>query len=216
MANLKITPSPVALIGDLVESRRAPDRQSVHDRLQACLSRTNDRVAATEPLSIPAGDEFQGVYPTLGSALEAAFRVRTGLGPDVDVRFGLGRGAIETLDPVRGIQDGPAYWSARAAIESAEDRARRARTRTARTSYASTEDDQATVTAVGAALDCLDFMVGSLSETSHEILGGLMDGMTQQAIAEHLDLSASAVSQRIRRDGIAVAVETMNDLMELP
>ncbi|MEO7783804.1 MAG: SatD family protein [Terracoccus sp.] len=206
----------MALIGDLVGSRRARDRQGVHDRLQAALTLTNDRVAATHPLAIPAGDEFQGVYPTLGAALEAAFRLRLGLGPQIGVRFGIGRGAIETLDPVRGIQDGPAYWSARAAIESAAERAGRARTHTARTAYASTEDDPATVAAVGAALDCLDFVVGSLSETSHEILGGLMDGTTQQAIATQLGLSPSAVSQRIRRDGIAVALEAMTALTELP
>ena len=67
-----------------------------------------------------------------------------------------------------------------------------------------------------AALDCLDFMVGSMSTTSREILGGLLHGLGQRDVADRLGISPSAVSQRVRRDGIGVALEAMATLGELP
>jgi len=219
MANLKEQPSypdPVALIGDVVQSRAQRDRQALHDELEAVLGDTNAAVPALDAAVITVGDEFQGVYRTLGAALAASFRIRVLIHGRADVRFGLGRGSVTTLDRVRGIHDGPAYWAARDAITAAEERARRARTRTSRTAYVSPVDPPGLQAAVQAALDCLDFMVGSLSTTSRAILGGLMQGLSQHDIAAQQAISPSAVSQRVRRDGIGVVLETMATLSELP
>jgi hypothetical protein len=216
MSTMKVDPSPVALLGDIVESRTHRDRQSLHDAFASAIGGANAAVPVQDPAVITLGDEFQGVYPTLGAALRASFVVRAQLHPLADVRFGLGRGAVSTLDPERGIHDGPAYWAAREAITIAEDRARRAQTRTSRTAYVAPDEDPATVAAVRAALDCLDFMVGSMSTTSREILGGLMHGHAQHDVADRLGITPSAVSQRVRRDGIGVAVEAMATLGDLP
>lgn len=216
MSDLKAKPSPVALIGDIVESRTHRERQALHDAFQAAVARANAEVPIDDPAVITVGDEFQGVYPSLGAALRAAFVVRSEPLPRADVRFGLGRGAVSTLDPVRGIHDGPAYWNAREAITVAEERAQRAQTRTSRTAYVAPDEPPATVAAVRAALDCLDFMVGSMSTTSREILGGLMHGHAQQDVADRVGISPSAVSQRVRRDGIGVALEAMTTLGDLP
>ncbi|GAA5022761.1 SatD family protein [Terrabacter aeriphilus] len=216
MTSLEPTPSPVALIGDIVGSRAAADRAGLHARFQSVIEEVTEAVPALEPPVITLGDEFQAVYPSLGDALRAAFVVRAGLHPVADVRFGLGRGAVTTLDAARGVHDGPAYWAARDAIVLAEERAGRPQTRTARTAYLAPDEPAALVTAVQASLDCLDFMVGSLSTTSREILGGLMQGEAQADVADRLGISASAVSQRVRRDGLGVALEALARLEELP
>ena len=216
MPSLKAHASPVALIGDIVRSRTHRDRQALHDALERALARANAAVPVDDPAVITLGDEFQGVYPTLGAALRASFLVRADLHPLADVRFGLGRGAVSTLDAVRGIHDGPAYWAARDAIVLAKERAERAQTRSSRTAYVGPDELPAQVAAVQAALDCLDFMVGSLSTTSREILGGLMDGQAQHDLADRVGISPSAVSQRVRRDGIGVALEAMATLGDLP
>jgi len=216
MVEIKPTASSVALIGDVVRSRTRVDRQALHDELTRALADTNTAVQADDDLVITVGDEFQGVYASLGRALTASFYLRAALHPRTDVRFGIGRGSVTTLDPVRGIHDGPAYWAARDAITAAEQRALKAQTRTSRTAYAGPDDAPGTVAAVQAALDCLDFMVGSMSTTSREILGGLMRGHTQQDLADQAGISPSAVSQRVRRDGLGVAVEAMQRLGELP
>jgi hypothetical protein len=216
VTNLKTKSSPVALIGDIVESRTHRDRQALHDAFASALEHANATVPTDDPAVITVGDEFQGVYPTLGAALRASFVIRAQLHPVADVRFGLGRGSVSTLDPERGIHDGPAYWAARDAIVAAEERATRAQTRTSRTAYLAPEEPAAQVSAVQAALDCLDFMVGSLSTTSRAILGGLMHGQAQHEVADQVGISPSAVSQRVRRDGIGVALEAMATLGELP
>ena len=43
-----------------------------------------------------------------------------------------------------------------------------------------------------------------------------MAGATQQELADGLGVSASAVSQRVRRDGIGVALESLQRLWSLP
>jgi len=216
MAVKKVSRAAVALIGDIVESRTHRDRQALHDAVEAALQRANTDVPVDDPAVITLGDEFQGVYPTLGDALRASFLIRAELHGTADVRFGVGRGAVSTLDPVRGIHDGPAYWAARDAIVLAEEKAGRAQTRTSRTAYVAPDEPPEQVAAVQAALDCLDFMVGSLSTTSREILGGLMQGHAQHDLAAAVGISPSAVSQRVRRDGIGVALEAMTTLGGLP
>lgn len=215
MTDEKAETSRVALIGDVVESRRAVDRQALHDHLEGVLATVNHASPVHDPAVITLGDEFQGVYDTLGDALWAAFRIRFLLHP-VDVRFGVGRGSVATLDAGRGIHDGPAYWNAREAIEKAKHRATKAQTRTSRTAYVSPEDAPGHAAAVQAALDCLDWMIGSMSETSRSILGGLMDGRTQQEIAASLGISPSAVSQQVRNNGLGVALEVIQSLGGLP
>jgi hypothetical protein len=234
MATLKTNASPVVLIGDIVDSRLHADRQQLHDALEAAIEDANAALTPLDPLVITLGDEFQGVFATLGDALTASFRVRARLHPLADVRFGIGRGEVSTLDPVRGIHDGPGYWAARDAIVEVEERATRPRSRTARTGYspgtsaprdparaqegaAEEENPEATdtVTALRVALDCLDFMVGSMSTTTRDILGGLMDGHSQHDVARRLGVSASAVSQRVRRDGVGVALDAMAALGRL-
>ncbi len=222
MALMKVKTSPVVLIGDVVDSRLHPDRQQLHDALEEAIGAANSSTTPLDPLVITLGDEFQGVFATVGDALTASFRVRAHLHPVADVRFGVGRGEVSTLDPVRGVHDGPGYWAARDAIVEVEERATRPRSRTARTGFSpgATEAGKNgvspdTVTALRVALDCLDFMVGSMSTTTRDILGGLMDGQSQHDVATRLGISASAVSQRVRRDGVGVALDAMAALGRL-
>ncbi len=49
-----------------------------------------------------------------------------------------------------------------------------------------------------------DQIVSGLSERSMSVLDGLLRGRQQQEIADELGISPSAVSQRIRADGIGV------------
>ncbi|PRY56059.1 SatD family protein [Knoellia remsis] len=215
----EMKPSPVVLIGDVVASRAAGDRSALHRELERALARTNERVTAVEPLEVTVGDEFQGVYATLGAALDAALRTRLALRPTAETRYGLGRGDTTTLDADRGIKDGPGWWAARDAIVEVEELAGRAAFGHVHTAYRIAEgkdDPHGLALAVEAALDCQDHMVGSLSERSGRLLEGLLDGMTQRELAQAEDISPSAVSQRVRADGLAVLVRSAELLRELP
>ena len=211
MPKIKADPAQVVLIGDIVASRETADRQGLHDRLTAVLDAVNAAGPVTDPAVVTLGDEFQGLYPTLGVALTASFRIRAGLYPH-DVRFGAGRGEANVLDRERGIHDGPAYWAARDAIERAAKLADKAALRTTRTVFCSAEDDPGHVAAVNAALLALDQVVGSLSVVSRRIVIARMAGTTQREIAAAEGITPSAVSQRVLGDGIGVALEAMRML----
>ena len=201
----------VRIIGDVVGSRVVEDRLGLHRRLSQVLAEANDRWGSD--LRITVGDEYQGTVPTLGAAVAVTLAVRVALRPRHDVRHGLGRGPATVLDHERAIEDGPGWWAARAAIEAVADLEASAVTRTARTAYRSVGGDDPAGPAVEAALLARDELVGRLDDRSLSVLRGLLDGRSQRELAEEAGVSASAVSQRVRRDGIGVVV-TMSRWME--
>ncbi len=181
-----------AVIGDLVGSRDVADRTAVHEALLAALAAANDLVASEQRLEPTVGDEFQGAYAGLADATHALLVVRLRLLPLVDVRAGLGQGEARTIDETRTprIQDGPAWWAAREALEHL-GRPRNAGQRT----WFSGDDAAAT----NAYLLCRDGLVDRLSERGHRMLLLALGGATQREIAAAEDVSPSAVSQAFAR-----------------
>ncbi|MBO0811153.1 MAG: hypothetical protein J2P23_03810 [Microlunatus sp.] len=205
-----------ALIGDLVGSRTATDRRALHRRLSSALAAVQDKVPSIDPPAILAGDEIQASYPTVGEALHAAFLLRVALAPDTDIRFGIGWGRVEVLDAEHRTQDGPAWWQARAAIETVAGRAQHPGTRNARFCYRASPDGEGpNEAALEAALLCRDHLIGSLDTRSMRILGGLVAGRSKTEIARAEDISTSAVSQRSQRDGLDVIVAASAMLREV-
>ncbi|MET0999903.1 MAG: SatD family protein [Marmoricola sp.] len=201
---------PVAtVIGDVVSSRAAPDRAALHDRLTSLLAEANGTLQPVVPLRVTVGDEYQGCFRTLGEALHATLWLRLHLAP-TGVRHGLGWGRVAVLEDTPRVEDGPGWWAAREAIEAVKRDAHRSGSRLLRTAYHRTESGAADAgpdpDPVNAALICRDQMVGSVSERSLRLLRGALAGRTQAELAEEEGISASAVSQRMRNDGLAVIV----------
>lgn len=204
------------LIGDVVSSRTSPDRARLHRRLEAAVSDVNDETAPVTPLRITVGDEFQGAFGSVGEAVHATLLLRTALAgppsadadqPPIGVRFGLGWGAVATLADEPRVEDGPGWWAARDAIDEVKAAARRAGLRHRRTAFRAAADAGGPdPDLLGATLLCQDQVVGSLSPRSLRLLGGLLRGTAQADLAAAEGISASAVSQRVRHDGLAVVV----------
>lgn len=201
-------PQPIAtLIGDVVASRRVGDRGALHQSLAAVLDAANDELRPVADLRITVGDEFQGTFATVGEALRAALRLRLMLQPGVDVRHGVGWGPVTVLSEEPRVEDGPGWWAARTAIEDVHVAESRAASRGLRTAYERAEGvvgpDPA---AVNAALVARDQLLAGVGEESLSVVSGMLRGVSQREIAAELGVSASAVSQRIRRDGLAAVV----------
>jgi hypothetical protein len=201
------------LIGDLIGSRSSADRRRLHRRFADVLDRVNTELRPPTPVRMQVGDEYQGVFATLGDALHASLLVRLALLPDADVRHGIGRGPVEVLSEDPRVEDGPGWWAARAAIERVEDAEGRPGERSLRTAYVATSDpaerDEAVAAqeaAVNAALVLRDHLVSGLSPRSVSVLRGLLDGASQRDLAEALGISPSAVSQRVRGDGLGAVI----------
>lgn len=200
--------TPVAtLIGDVVGSRSAGSRPALHGRLEALLAGLNAELQPSVPLRITVGDEFQGCFGTVGAALAAVRRLRVDALPEVDIRFGVGWGGVSVLAEQPRVEDGPGWWAARTAIEDVAAQARRAGHRHVRSAYRCAEGVAGPAEQpVNAALLLRDQLLGQLDDRALSVLRGLLEGRTQREIAEAEGISASAVSQRVRNDGLAVLV----------
>lgn len=198
------------LIGDLVRSRRAADRPALHRRLRAVLDEANDRFAPLVPLRITVADEFQGIFPGLGAVVRAALHVRVAMLPESDVRHGIGWGEVSVLEEEPRVEDGPGWWAARAAIEEVAAAEQRTLSRYRRTAFRVADGAPTGAVPDPAVVEALlvlrDERVSGLSERSVSVLRGLLVGRTQKEIAAELGVSASAVSQRVRADGLAALV----------
>lgn len=216
------------LIGDLIGSRGSTDRRALHRTFAEVLDRVNTELRPPTPVRMQVGDEYQGVFASLGDALHASLTVRLALLPAADVRHGIGRGRVEVLSEEPRVEDGPGWWAARAAIERVEEAEGRPGQRSLRTAYVAAVDAQESgdaqqdgrpgdtawrrtdlsseEAAVNAALVLRDHLVSGLSERSLSVLRGLLAGESQRDLAEALGISPSAVSQRVRSDGLAAII----------
>jgi hypothetical protein len=195
------------LIGDVVASRKASDRSVLHDRLMDVLTEVNRTCSPTTELRITVGDEFQGAFATVGHALQASLRLRLGMLPAHDVRHGLGWGEVSVFEERPRVEDGPGWWAARDAIHQVQRDQEHPGSRFRRTVFCLAEGAEGPSTElVDAVLVLRDAAVGALSERSVSVLRGLLAGQTQRELAEALGVSASAVSQRVRSDGLAALV----------
>jgi hypothetical protein len=186
-----------------VASREQPDRRAAQRVLVAGLEEVNALAPAVQPLRPTVGDESQGIYADLPSALGATLLLRLVLSPRLDCRFGIGAGWYETVGDEDGalIQDGSAWWSAREAIVEAKTR-ESSRDPALRTWFAG-EGELAAL--ANAYLLSRDQLVTHMSDRSRRLLLGLLRDRTQTALAEEEGISPSAVSQNLRKSG-ALAV----------
>lgn len=201
------------LIGDVVGSRSAANRQRLHQDLTEALAAIADE--ARDAPAFTVGDEFQGTYPTVGAAISAALSLRLAVAPGIDVRFGIGWGSATMLDSASGIQDGPGWWAAREAIEWTAAAQRQSGLALVRTSFRASDPAGPAADAVNAALMCRDHLLGSLDERSLRILKGLMLHRSKRELAVAESISPSAVSQRAARDGLDLIVAAAQRLSEL-
>jgi hypothetical protein len=197
--------SVTTVIGDLVGSRRSPDRGGLQRSLGEALSEVNRSVATVQPFEPTVGDEFQGACPTLADATLATLLVRLALRGRGDARCGIGVGEVTVHDDTRTplLQDGPGWWAARDAIEAVEQ-ARGAR----RTWYVGPD-----ASTTNAFLLCRDQVVARLNDRGARMLRLALLGHTQREIAEHEGVYPSAVSQQFAR-GIAAVLDAQRLLAD--
>lgn len=220
MEKMKSETSCVVL-GDVVGSRYAIDRAALHRDLRSVLKAANAEFGTD--LRITVGDEYQGHVDSLGQAVRLTWWIRVHLLPGLDVRHGIGIGATALLDAAEGVEDGPGWWAARAAIEEVAARARRPRTRSARDLVMAQARGTRTapsgtsrlVGALNLALAARDQLTDGLDARSVSVLCGVLEGHSQAEIARREGISPSAVSQRIRQDGLGVLWQMYAEMGEL-
>ncbi|MCZ0856546.1 SatD family protein [Actinomyces israelii] len=204
-----------AVIADIVGSRALPDR------VQAQRTFTDVLVRAGEGLNLPrspyatVGDEFQAVADSLGAALTLTLRTQLLLPGVLSLRFGVGAGEARDVGANDGapVQDGPAWWLAREAIDcahAAQD-AGLGFVRTRVRLGAGAPEDPAGPAAcenvrehervTNAMLTLRDQAVQRMRERPRRLMGRLLMGATQVEAAGAEGVTQSAVSALVRGTG---------------
>ncbi|WP_162246470.1 SatD family protein [Aeromicrobium sp. Root495] len=212
-------PTRVAVIIDLVGSRRQRDRAWLHRTFVTALAQVDAMVPGEQPLAPTVGDEAQARYHSVNDALRATLLLRLVLPEGLDCRAGIGVGEVQDLGPgVAGLlQDGPGWWAARDAINEAKAR-ELVKDRTLRTWYLLADEAEPgsevpSDAVVQALLLTRDEIVSSMQERSRRLLLGVLQGVSQADLALQEGISASAVSQNLRRSG-AYAVLHAHDRLD--
>lgn len=108
----------LAIIGDLLASRKMKEREVVQEKLKLAFDRINKhcKPLIVSKFTLTLGDEFQAVLK-VGANAWNCLDILESWSP-VPYRMGIGYGAISTkIDPELSLgADGEAYWNAREAI----------------------------------------------------------------------------------------------------
>lgn len=193
---------PAVVIADIVSSRELADRKAAQRDLETVLAQVSEEgPPAEQDLRPVVGDEMQGVYSDLSSALAATMLLQLALPEGLELRFGIGLGRIEEIPSVGGaLSEGEAWWAARGAIDQVERLARRTAP-TARTWVAAAEGATAeTREMVGIANSGLlarDRAIAQLSARTRRLVYGRWRGRTQTDLAAAEGVVQSAVSQAL-------------------
>jgi hypothetical protein len=170
---------PYVLTVDQRGSRRGPDR------VGEALAELTAGVRPVLPFERTAGDEFQGVLGSPEAVVDVAARlVRLG-----GWSIGIGAGPVQgPLPPSTRAATGPAFLSARRAVDAAKQRPMRLAVRGAVAAEAA--DAQAVLSA-------LAVLVGRRSDQAWEAIDLVEGGRTQAQAAAELGISRQAVGQRL-------------------
>ena len=208
-----------AVIADIVGSRTLTNRADAQRIIEAALERASEGLALLQAPYPTVGDEFQAVAYTLEDALLLTLRAQLLLPPQLQLRFGIGAGRIEEFTsgvhrqaPARGrgaesaaLQDGSAWWAARAAINRAHDVQDSSNPfiRTWFMAHASVESEFSShcQTCINAMLSLRDHSILKLSARHRRITASLLLGKTQVEIARVEKLSQQAISDFARGTG---------------
>lgn len=109
----------VAIIGDIVKSKKLKNRDEVQKKLHDVLSSVNTKYSEyiASNFMITLGDEFQGLLKDGENTMNIINEIENKMFP-VQIRFGIGVGEITTaIDRYIPLgSDGPAYHNARKVI----------------------------------------------------------------------------------------------------
>ena len=203
----------VGLIVDIVGSRRLPDRAVAQGAIVAAFAAAHRVRPAEMPLWATVGDEFQARYLRIGDALATTALVRLTLPEGIDCRFGIGRGSAREVEtsPAGSIQDGSAWWHARAAISTAH-RLQSHGHPSLRTWFSS--DDALLTAAINASIVQRDQALSRMKSRERRLAAGLLMGRSQARLAADEGISQSAVSQALARSGASALSEGLEQFSE--
>ncbi len=194
----------IAMIVDVIGSRAVRDRSDLQLRLQSGLDRVNrehaDVIAANLVLTV--GDEFQGLLQSHEGLQVIQSTLRVAAFPQ-ELRFGFGVGTLDTPLRTHAIgMDGPCFHRARDAIQRAA----------AEGTVVEVEvDDPEPAFEIYARL--YSHIREGWTDRQRQVVDMSRAGMEGRHIAGQLEITPSAVSQRLTAAGVQAAADAEQSWM---
>lgn len=186
----------VVIIGDVEDSREAPDFARHRDRALGELSRRHRDAGWTDAdYAVSTWDEFQVVLSVPAALPRVIWDIHRAFHP-LRVRLAVGGGAVERLDDggdVNRSATGEAFYRAREALEGLSGR----RHGTGRVRIAVGWNDPAVAASLNAALRLVDVLVGEITATQWEVIGHYESLGHQGEVARALEKSESTISRSL-------------------
>lgn len=195
----------IAVIADLVGSRKVPQRQLFQKKLNKVLQRISREAShLASPYTLTLGDEFQAVYRNADSIFSDVVTLMAEIHP-VRARFAFGVGELTTrINPEQALgMDGPAFHQARDALTTLKQDGRLWRIAGA--------DAPAWALATHV-LNLLSHQVEGWSRNRLLILAGLLKEQPVREIEAGLQISRVAVYKNIRAAALDDVVGICHEL----
>ena len=198
----------IALIGDIIESKKIQDRAQVQQQLLRLMKELNWQYQdyLISPFTVTTGDEFQALFSPNSYMFQIIDQLSVAFSP-YEIRFGIGVGEMVTeINKEQSIgSDGPAYWLAREAINHIHDK----------NDYGINHisvflaDEEVTWT-VNAMLAACSFIQSKWKEVQYDVLKQLLteniydETFSHKEIARSLGITPSAFNKRIKASGLKI------------
>ena len=189
----------IAVIGDIVESRRLKNRSAFQRKFESAISVANGRRNTESPFTITLGDEVQALYRTSVNLFDDLIEMTAQLHP-VRIRFAIGIGPLETAVNHRAAigMDGPAFHIARHEIELMKETGRR---------LAIQASNPAVIRLVRDAADLWSLHTNPWQTRRWKILAAMIDEIPADQIARELNVSTVAVYQNRKAGGLRTILD---------
>ncbi len=181
----------IAVIGDIVSSRRVAHRARLQTTMKEVLESLNRRskVGMVSPYTITIGDEFQALFTRADDIFHHAAEILAALDP-VKARFSLGIGTLET--PINRAQaigmDGAAFHEARRGLEELRER---------QSIFSVTGLDKPSDGLTTQSLDLVSHLVLHWKKSRIQVLAMLAQQVPVKEIAARMRISDKAVYKSI-------------------
>lgn len=200
----------VALIGDIRGSRELENRSEVQKEFKQVIDSLNEHIptrSIASPFTVTTGDEFQVLLTDATAAVDAAVSASDRFHP-VRLRFGVGRGGIETeVNPNQAIgMDGPCFHLARTAINSARSDGAWIRVG----GWSQELDGQ-----INSLFDLVQCVREDWTDRQAQFAHALKQEGVQKHVADRYDVSKSTVSESLSAGHVKEVRKAENALAEL-
>ena len=198
----------IALIGDIIESKKIQDRAQVQQQLLRLMKELNWQYQdyLISPFTVTTGDEFQALFSPNSYMFQIIDQLSVAFSP-YEIRFGIGVGEMVTeINKEQSIgSDGPAYWLAREAINHIHDKNDYGINHIS--VFLANEEVSWTVNAMLAACS---FIQSKWTEVQYDVLKQLLaeniydETFSHKEIARLLGITPSAFNKRIKASGLKI------------